>query len=153
MSWIFLLLLILGGLILLILELLVVPGTTVVGVIGFILIATGIWQAYVAYGITVGTIVLVAVVILSVLALIYSLRSKTWEKVKLNSSIDSRVNTHSQKLSVGDRGTTISRLNPMGKALFNGEYYEVSSFVEFIPNNTPVEIVEIDGAKVYVKQC
>ena len=151
MSWILLLILILGGLILLIIELLVIPGTSVVGIVGFIMMAVGIWQSYAAFGVTIGTIILLGTAALSALTIYFSLRSKTWERAKLHSSIDSKVNTNAQKLKVGDRGVTISRLNPMGKALFHSEFHEVSSFVELIPNDTSVEIVEIDGNKVFVK--
>lgn len=46
MSWTVIIVLILVGLLFLLLEALVIPGTTIVGVIGFVLIAIGVWQSY-----------------------------------------------------------------------------------------------------------
>lgn len=152
MSWVIILLLILGGLILLIVELLVVPGTTVVGIIGFILMAVGVWQAYAVYDSFMGTMVLLATLLLSVGGFYISLRSKTWEKAGLNKSINSRVNTDSAKLQLGDEGTTISRLNPMGKAFINNDFYEVTTNGDFIDNDQPVKIISIDGNKVIVEK-
>jgi len=152
MSWLIILLLIIGGLSLLILELLVVPGTTVVGIIGFILMAVGVWQAYVVFGSFMGTLVLLATIILSAGGFYLSLRSNTWKKAGLEKSILSKVNTDAQKLKVGDQGTTTSRLNPMGKAFINNDFFEVSTFGDFIDNNVSVKIVAIEGSKVMVEK-
>jgi membrane-bound ClpP family serine protease len=152
MSWLIILLLIIGGLSLLILELLVVPGTTVVGVIGFILMSVGVWQSYAVFGSFTGTLVLISTLILSVGGFYLSLRSNTWKKAGLEKSILSKVNTDAQKLSVGDEGITTSRLNPMGKAFIKDDFFEVSTFGEFIDNNIPVKIVAIDGNKVMVEK-
>lgn len=152
MSWLIILLLILGGLGLLIIELLVVPGTTVVGIIGFILMAVGVWQAYVEYGSFMGTMVLLTTLLISVGGFYLSLRSNTWKKAGLEKSIQSKVNTDAQKLSVGDEGLTTSRLNPMGKAFIKDDFFEVSTFGEFIDNNIPVKIVAIEGNKVLVEK-
>lgn len=152
MSWLIILLLIIGGLGLLILELLVVPGTTVVGVIGFILMAVGVWQAYVVFGSFMGTMVLLATLVLSVGGLYLSLKSNTWKRAGFEKSILSKVNTDAHKLNVGDEGITTSRLNPMGKAFINNDYFEVSTFGEFVDNNVSVKIVAIDGNKVRVEK-
>lgn len=152
MSWVIILLLIVGGLSLLIIELLVVPGSTVVGIIGFILMVVGIWQTYVVYDNSVGTMVLTATLLVSVGFFYFSLRSKTWKKAGLEKSISSRVNTDSQKLHLGDRGTTISRLNPMGKAFINNDFYEVSTNGDFIDNDENITIVAINGNKVLVEK-
>lgn len=151
MSWVIILILIIGGLSLLILELLVVPGTTVVGIIGFILMAVGVWQAYVEYGSFIGTLVLLATLIISVGGFYMSLRSKTWKKAGLNKSINSKVNTDAQKLNIGDIGTTTSRLNPMGKAFINNDFYEVSTNGDFVDNDEKIKVVSIQGTKVMVE--
>lgn len=152
MSWLIILLLILGGLVLLIIELLVIPGTTVVGIIGFILMAVGVWQAYIVYDSFMGTLVLLATLLISFGGFYLSLRTNTWKKVGLNKSIVSKVNTDSQKLQIGDVGTTTSRLNPMGKAFINNDFYEVSTNGDFVDNDEEIKIVAIDGNKVFVEK-
>lgn len=144
--------LILGGLFLLILELLVVPGTTVVGIIGFVLIVVGIWQSYVVFGNTTGTMVLIATLFIAVGSFYLSLRSETWKKAGLSKSIESRVNVDAHKLKIGYTGITTSRLNPMGKAFINNDFYEVSTNGEFIDNDENIEIIAIEGNKVFVEK-
>ncbi len=144
--------LIIVGLLFLILEVLVVPGTTVVGVVGFILMAIGIWQTYIAYGSTTGHIVLAGTLVLSLGALGLSLRSKTWKRAMLNAEIDSKVNTYDEsEIKVGDGGITVGRLVPMGKALINDQYFEVRSMGEFIDEQTEIIVVKIEFNKIYVK--
>jgi len=151
MSWLIILILILGGLGLLILELLVIPGTTIVGIVGFVLISVGVWQGYAQYGSASGTLILLGALIVSIGSFYFSLRSNTWNKAKLDKSIDSKVNTEAQELSVGDEGMTTSRLNPMGKAFINNAFYEVSTHGEFVDNDKKIKILSIDGNKVLVE--
>jgi len=153
MSWVIILLLILGGLSLLIIELLVIPGTTVVGIIGFILMIVGIWQAYVVYGNFMGTMVLLATLLISIVGFYMSLRSNTWKKAGLNKSIISQVNTDSKKLKIGDIGTTTSRLNPMGKAFINDDFYEVSTYGDYLDNDQEIQVIAIEGKKILVEKA
>ena len=144
--------LIIVGLVFLILEVLVVPGTTVVGVVGFILMAIGIWQTYVAYGSLIGHSVLAGTLVLSLGALGLSLRSKTWKRAMLSAEIDSKVNTYDESaIKVGDEGVTVGRLVPMGKALINDQYFEVRSMGDYIDEQTKVVVIKIEFNKIYVK--
>ncbi|NCA85012.1 MAG: hypothetical protein EOM83_05475 [Clostridia bacterium] len=152
MSWTIILVLILVGLLFLILEILVVPGTTVVGIVGFILMAIGIWQTYAFHSTTTGHYVLASTLVLSIAAVALSLRSKTWDRAMLHTELDGRANMRDlAKINIGDEGISISRLAPMGKALINDEYYEVSSPGEFIDEGKAIVITKIEHKKIFVK--
>nr|NQU92982.1 hypothetical protein [Bacteroidota bacterium] len=152
MSWTVIAVLIIVGLLFLLLEILVVPGTTVVGIVGFILIAIGIWQTYIVYGAPAGHYILAGSILLTVVALGFSLRAKTWNRAMLHSEIDSQTNVISDSsIKVGDVGKTVSRLVPSGKALINNEYFEVHSSGEFIDPQTHVEVTKIEFNKIWVK--
>ncbi len=152
MTWTIIAVLIIVGFIFLLLEILVLPGTNVAGVIGFILLVVGVWQAYAVYGGKSGTITLIATVVVSAIILYYSLQAKTWRRVSLKSEINGKVNiVDKNKVKPGDKGKTVSRLAPMGKAYINGVYVEVSSEGEFIDQNTEIEIIKIDHKKIIVK--
>ena len=152
MSWIVIAVLIIVGLLFLILEILVVPGTTFVGVIGFILIAVGVWQTYASYGTPAGHYVLGATLLLTLVTIGVSLRPKTWNRVMLHSEIDSRANAIDQhKIKVGDVGITVSRLAPTGKIFINDNYYEANSAGDFIDQKTTVEVVKIEHNRIVVK--
>ena len=140
------------GILLLLLEVLVIPGTGFAGIAGFAAIAGGIWVAYADLGTQTGNIVLGVTIVVNIIAVWLGIRSKTWKKAALRSTINGKVNIiDNLNLKVGDTGTTISRCAPMGKAEFNNHFVEVDSRGEFIDQNTLVEIIKIDNNKIYIK--
>ncbi len=145
--------LIIVGLLFLIIEILVVPGTTVVGIIGFVLIAIGVWQTYASFGTPAGHYVLAGTLVMSIIALGLSLRSNTWKRFMLKSNLEGKANVvDANAIKVGDEGIAISRLVPMGKALINGQYFEVSSSGDFIDEQTKVMVTKIEFNKIYIKR-
>ncbi|MDR1345339.1 MAG: NfeD family protein [Bacteroidales bacterium] len=151
MNWIGILILIVIGIVALILDFLVIPGAFV-SIIGGCFILAGIIMSYVLYGVIAGNIVLFATIALTVLAIVLTLRSKTWKRLVLNTEIDSKMNEiDASKIAVGMRGVTISRLAPAGKAQFGDEYVEVTSPLGFADPQTPIEITHIEGSKIIVK--
>ncbi len=151
--WTVIIVLILIGLLMMILEILVIPGSGFAGIIGFILMAAGIWLAYTRQGLTAGHITLAATVSVNVIGLIISLRSGTWKRASLKTVNSGKVNEIDEtKLNIGERGITISRCAPMGKAMFDNIYYEVSTLSDFIDENEKVEIIRITGNKIIIKK-
>jgi membrane-bound ClpP family serine protease len=153
MTWTIIAVIIIVGFLFLLLEILVLPGTSVSGIIGFVLLGIGIWQAYAVYGGLAGTITLIGTLLLSLVALFVALKSRTWRRAALNKNIDGKVNIiDNTRIKPGDKGKTVSRLAPMGKAMINGEYYEVKTTGEFLDPETDIEVVKIEFNKIYVKK-
>ena len=151
--WTVVIILILVGILMLLLEVLVIPGSGVAGIVGFGLMVAGIWLAYSSISIQAGHITLGTTLGISILGLLVALRSRTWNKAMLSTNIESKVRViDSEKLKIGDTGTTVSRCTPMGKALFHDQFFEVSAFSEFIDENVKVEIFKISGSKIFIKQ-
>jgi membrane-bound ClpP family serine protease len=92
MSWLIIISLIIIGIIFLLLEILVVPGTTLVGLAGAGLMVGGIVTAFSTYGVQAGVLTLAGSLVLSVLAIALALKSNTWRKAMLGTEIDGRVN-------------------------------------------------------------
>lgn len=152
MSITFIILLILIGLFLLIVEIIAIPGTTVVGVFGTLIIIFAIWESFDVYGTKAGYITLISTFIAMAISLYYSFKSKTWKKLMLNTNIESKVNElDTNAVKEGDAGISISRLAPSGKALINGEFYEVHTNSDFIDQNQEIIIIKIDYNKIIVK--
>ena len=137
------------GVILLTLEIVALPGG-VAGVFGVLLIGFGVWQTYALFGTRVGTIVLLCAIALCVLLMVLLMKRKTWSRFSLNEEIDSKVNQLEPVVKVGARGTTISRLAPTGKALFDGQQVEVHAVNKFIDPDHPIEVVAIEGYRIDV---
>ena len=140
------------GLFMVLLEILVIPGGGLAGVIGFALMVIGVFLTYSREGSTSGHLVLAGTLVVNIGALVLALRSKTWDRAMLKTNIDSRVNTiDDDELKAGDVGTTISRCCPMGKALINDRFYEVTSYSEFINEDTEIEVIKIEKSKIFIK--
>ncbi len=151
--WTFIIILILVGILMLLLEILVIPGSGVAGIIGFGLMIAGIWMAYSREGTQAGHITLAITLGVNLIGLLLALRSKTWKKAMLSTAIDGKVRTiDPTQLHVGDNGKTISRCAPMGKAVFKDKFFEVSAMSEFIDEDVEIEIIKIAGNKIIVKQ-
>ncbi|MGE0077085.1 MAG: NfeD family protein [Bacteroidales bacterium] len=140
------------GLILLVAEFLVIPGFTVAGVAGFVLIIFGIYLGYSQFGVITGHIILLSTAVASVATIAISLRSKTWSRVMLNDSVDSKaLDEYDHFVKPGDEGIAVSRLAPMGKAKINDHVVEVAALGELIDQQSPIEVVKVDGNKITVK--
>ncbi len=144
---------ILIGLFLLLVEFLLIPGITVAGVGGVILIAGGITWAYTGFGTTAGHLTLLGTAIASVTVVVLALRSKTWKYFMLNTNVEGSVDgkIDENQIKVGDAGVSVSRLAPMGKARINGVLVEAKSMGEFIDQKKEVTVIKIEGSKVIVK--
>lgn len=151
--WTVIVILILVGLLLMILEIFVIPGSGVAGIVGLASMAIGIWLAYSRQGPEAGHITLGVTLAINVIGLGIALRSKTWKKAMLKTVNSGKVNEiKTGELKIGDVGITISRCAPMGKAEFNNTYYEVSTLSEFIDQKQEIEIIRISGNKIYIKK-
>lgn len=151
--WTIIIILILVGILMLLIEILVIPGAGVAGIIGFGLMVAGIWIAYTAEGVREGNITLGITLAINVVGLVLALRTKTWNKAMLHTEIDGKTRTIDLELiKVGDKGKTISRCAPMGKAIFNNLFYEVSAYSDFIDQEKEIEITKISGNKIFIKQ-
>ena len=138
------------GLLLLTLEIVALPGG-IAGVCGFLLIAFGVWQSFILWGMTVGTWVLIGSVAICALLLALFMKTKTWKRFSLNEESDSTVNQiEDPSITVGTRGTTVARLAPTGKALIDGKLVEVHAINKFIDQDRHIEVVAIEGYRIDV---
>lgn len=151
MSWSVIIPLIVFGLMLVLLEIFILPGL-VAGIVGGLIVVFGIYQSYASYGAVAGTITLLSAIALFVILMVIFFKSGTWRKVALSDAIEGKMNTLEKPIYPGDIGISISRLAPMGKAMFGNEYVEVSTHGEFIDENTKITVIRVEGNKVFVKK-
>ena len=151
MSLFSIILLIVIGLFLLMLEILFVPGM-VLGFISVILMIVGIIFSFKDYGTETGIIVLSGTTIASIASVYWAFNSSIWKKMQVHSSIVGKANMIEEgSVKIGDSGKTISRLNPMGKALINNILVEVQATEDFIDEEKEITIEKIHQNKIFVK--
>lgn len=140
------------GLVLLLIEVLFIPGTTVVGVFGLIVSLAGIAYTFLTF--ETGTAVWITAVaaILNLIAVWYGFSSGVWNKFSLKSSMKGGAfDGRTAGLSVGMSGKAISDIKPFGKVSFGDNIYEVKSEEGFIEVGKEVNIVKIENNKILVK--
>ncbi|EMR04515.1 NfeD family protein [Cesiribacter andamanensis] len=145
------LLLILIGLVLIVVEIIFVPGTTLVGVLGLAFAGLGVYLGFVAYGDETGLWLLTGTSAIGIGLLIWSLRTKSWRQFSLEKRISSRVNEDDVLVAVGARGITLSALRPMGKAELEGRVYEVRTRGYHLPEKTEVRVSQVEDRTIYVE--
>ena len=148
----FIIILMVVGILLILAEILLIPGVGIAGILGVASLGGSCFYAFNEFGSSAGTIVTVFNVVLIVVLTIYVLRAKTWKILALHTNIDSKANMFDENaLQVGDCGKTMTRLAPMGTAMIGNVRYEVTSLEGIIDPGTDVEVVLMEDNKIYVK--
>lgn len=146
------LLLIILGLVLLLIEFTVLPGVTIAGIGGFLVFAAAVYIAFADFGTTAGILTIITIIVVAPSLLYYLFKTQSGRKMMLEKNIDSKIETISpEKIKVGDRGKTLGRLAPTGKAQINGEVIEVQSTGKFVDPNTEIQVLEVNTNKVIVE--
>ena len=153
MEWITIVSLLVFGIVLLAAEIVLVPGTTVVGLAGVILIGIGVWMGFRNLGSGYGYFILGVSVVLTAAFVYIGLKKQTWQKFALTTVNKARVNEDvKHELAIGEVGTTLSSLRPIGTGYFHGKHFEVCTNGEFIPTNTGIRIIKIEHHRIVVER-
>ncbi|MEI6059730.1 MAG: NfeD family protein [Bacteroidota bacterium] len=151
MSWLLIIILIVLGLLFLLLEVLVIPGSTLAGIAGFGLLFTGLWQAYASKGSIAGHITLASTVLITIVGLYFSFKAGTWKRMALKTNSDSKLDLREgMEFNEGDTGLTMSRLAPTGKAMINDQIIEVHTYGEFIDQEKEIVVISVKDNKIIV---
>jgi len=150
--WIAIISLIIIGMALIVIEVIFIPGTTIVGIAGLLCVISGLVLTFNNFGNSVGWIATGGTAIFSASVLIYAFRSGAWDKFALKKSIDSRVNDDKPiNVKEGDEGIARSALRPIGKGDFDNVEMEVRSLGELVPTNSKIKIIKIENRKIFVE--
>jgi membrane-bound ClpP family serine protease len=140
------------GIVLILLEFFVLPGITVAGIAGVVMMLGGIYLSYHHYGSTIGHLTVLGSVVFSLLALWLALKSGTWNKIMLKTEIDSKVEKLGEDtVAVNDEGICLSRLAPMGQVRINNQIVEAKSTGTYVDEKTEVKVIKIVDKVIIVK--
>ena len=151
MWWLIALFVVVGAL-MLIVELVLLPGITIaaIGALGFY--GAAAWTAWNNYGVRGLLVVVAIVIVLTIIATWFSLRAKTWQRFALGDKIESRSQeAPERKVKIGDRGTAMGRLAPMGSVMIEGRTYEAKTTGSFVDQHTEVEVIGFENYNIIVK--
>lgn len=143
--------LLLLGVVIILVEFFFVPGTTIVGFVGFTLSLVAIYFGYRDLGIFYGSVLLGGSVLFLGVGLYISIKQQTWKLFALNENVEGKLKKRTLKVSVDDEGVTVSALRPSGEAMFGDDMLEVHSQGGFIGVNSKISITLVEDNKIYVK--
>jgi membrane-bound ClpP family serine protease len=145
-------LLLLFGLLFLVAEVVFIPGTTVVGLLGFGLLAAGVWYGYRDLGTGTGHILLISSLAVTSLLVYFGLQPKNMARVALHDVNDSHVrDARLPDVLPGATGRTLSALRPAGTVLFEQNRREVTPRGVFVPAGTEVRVLRIEQNRIVVE--
>lgn len=152
MTILIILFLIFLGILLLLLEFAVIPGVTIAGIGGVLLLGASIYLAFDTYGVLFGIITTAFVIIVTPLLVLKFFKSRAGKKMVLESKITGRVDEISNEtIHPGDEGISIGRLAPTGKVRINQQTMEGKAITGFIDQQKPVRVVEVLKTQVIVE--
>jgi len=141
------------GILLFVIEFLLVPGVTIAGIGGLVLTVFGVYKAFNDFGSSTGVWVLIGTLMISVFVIAMSLRARTWNSLMLKTNVDGTVDSAitEDQIKAGDKGTSMTRLAPMGKIEVNGIVREAKSIEGYIDEHTQIKVVSVEGTRISVK--
>jgi membrane-bound serine protease (ClpP class) len=153
-----------GGVILLLVEIFVLPGFGVAGISGIILIFLSIFLSLIGSGpfITFESIsmaiIQLAFAIIAALVLIFLLakylpKSSLFNRLVLSDSEKAEegfVSVNEEQSLLGKSGVAVTILRPVGIAEIDGKRVEVVSDGEFIQPGTEIKVIKVEGMRVLV---
>ncbi|OGX83549.1 NfeD family protein [Hymenobacter coccineus] len=145
-------LLLLFGLLFLAAEVIFIPGTTVVGFVGFALLAWGVWLSYYDLGTPAGHYALAGVGALAGMVLYLGLRPKNLARAALLEVNEGSVrDVRRADVPAGTVGQTLSALRPAGTVLFGQERREAVTRGEFVEAGRTVRVLGIEQNRIVVE--
>lgn len=137
-------------------ELHIVPGHTLPGAVGAILL---LLAALLAFGLpffvvaieTIATAIVLTVICFTLVA--RKLPENAWaRRLALGAAQGADYVSGPDRSALGGRtGTALSYLRPAGIASIDGQRVDVLTAGEFIPQGTPIRVVRVQGARVFVE--
>ncbi len=146
------------GIIALVLEIFIIPGFGVAGIAGIALVVWSIFLASVSS--TQAIISLVVALVGSIVALALGIKFMTarnlWNRLVLGEKQQNQAGYTSHRRDLqqftGQNGITLTPLRPAGTAQFGSQRLDVVTEGGFIPANTMVEVLAVEGTRVIVRQ-
>lgn len=158
-GWAFLLFML--GIALIALEIFVIPGFGIAGILGIVLMLGSVFFVFDgAYNLSTAVLWLsISVILTSVLIILAAFllpETRLFQRFALSTVMDTDMGYHSASAEdfqayLGQSGTALTPLRPSGTARIADRRVDVVTVGDFIPQNSNVKVVEVEGSKVFVE--
>lgn len=155
-----------AGAALIIIEIFVIPGFGIFGILGIIMMIAGLFLGLISdFPIVDSSMISDAVIQLAItfvlsFVLAYLLskilpKSSMFNNLVLRSNIDSKsgyTTVNDNSFLVGTVGKTMTDLRPAGTAIFNDKRYDVVTEGDYVLHNQKVKVIKAEGSKLVVEK-
>ena len=147
--------LIIIAMLLLLVEIVLLPGVSVAGIGAIISYAIAVYKAFIEYDSEGGWLVLVIAIISAIATIAIAVKGNIWQRFSLKDNIDSRSQTPAEEQNIerGARGTAITRLAPSGKVMVEGKVFEARSIDAYIDQRTEIEVIDFENFTLIVRKA
>lgn len=145
------------GIVLLAIEIFVIPGFGITGILGILGIAVGIFMSFGINNIAQATLVvfvsLVSDIILIIILARFILKSKGFKnKIALETDTAGYHSSVSYDDLLGLEGITDTFFRPSGNIIIDGKKYDAITEGEFINKGTKIKVILVEGNKIVIKE-
>ncbi len=143
------------GFVLVLMEIFVIPGLNIFGLIGFLAVVAGVSFAYMKMGFAAAAIIAAIGMLGTFILLRTTFKMRSWQRLVLGSKIESGNNSANpgREMLLGQRGEALTPLRPAGRARLHDGAVDVVSEGGFIERGAPVEVVKVAGNRVVVQMA
>lgn len=150
--------LIVVGLILVVLEIFIIPGFGITGIIGLLLILGGVFLAAdnFAQGVLYLLITFLTVGLLVYIGVKTGRLSRLWGKISLGEKQNTQEGYIAPKTDyvkyVGKTGTALTHMRPAGAADIEGERVDVVTEGSYIEKGAKIKVISVEGTRIIVRK-
>jgi membrane-bound ClpP family serine protease len=140
------------GLFLVVLEVVFVPGTTLVGLVGFAFLLVGIVLSFNYFGRETGWLVLGGSAVVAGGLFYLAFKANVWKRFSLKSTMTGKMNEiDPSQVSAGMEGVALSALRPMGKAEINSQLFEVKTLGAYVASGSRLRVIQVMSNQIIVE--
>jgi len=157
LAWVYSLGLLILGFVLILLEIFVIPGMNIFGILGFATVLAGVGFAYVKVG-TEAAVIIGMLGLVGTVSLVWLLvRNRAWQRLVLEAETDRAAGFDSAPVGLAElesqQGVSVTPLRPAGRAQFGERLIDVVTEGGYIERGARVEVLAVRGARVVVQQA
>ncbi len=146
--------LILIGLALIVVEVYLIPGMNIAGIVGVVLVLFGLGYAFTASGLMAGLAVLFGTLVAGGVLFLMLWRSGAWRQFVLATSLKREATERScehRARYLGREGIAVTPLRPVGIVEIDGERIEAVTEGQYIAAGSRVRVVAMDRRRYFVR--
>jgi membrane-bound serine protease (ClpP class) len=144
------------GFLLIAIEVFITPGLTVFGVLGIIVLGTGIYYAFItlSFAYALGTLFLSLLVVILFLIWFFKSGINRGLALKTRESLSSGFKSYQEEYSqyLNKTGIALTPLRPSGTIRIKNQKMSAMTQGEFIEPNEKVKVIRVEGSKVIVEK-